>query len=79
MAGMDGIEAMKPLTSKPRMIAVVAADEIASIERRGEGDIVGGKVGSGYWGYEWSIKRWRERRERLAQSESRNNKEGHQK
>jgi hypothetical protein len=44
---------------KPHMMRITDAKEIASIERNGLADIIGGKDASGYWAYTWSIRRWR--------------------
>jgi hypothetical protein len=53
------------LKNKPRVVPVTDPQEIASIERNGKGDILGGCTTieqlAAYWAYQFSLERWRKR------------------
>jgi hypothetical protein len=44
------------------LVEVTDADEIASIQRNGLPDIIGGRVDGRWMAYRWSVDRWRKSR-----------------
>ena len=48
--------------TKADLAEVTDADEIASIQRNGLADIIGGRVDGRWMAYRWSVDRWRKSR-----------------
>lgn len=54
------------MTPKDQFALITAKDEIASIQRNGLNDIIGGRINGGAWiAYKWSVERWRKRQDKL--------------
>ncbi len=53
---------------RSRVVPITDPEEIASIERNGQGDILGGCTTveelATYWAYQFSLERWRKSRNR---------------